>query len=198
MSDVIPNRELVVYALSLLGGQSKRIHTEDIALKCYELFPDTFSWTKYPQYPDKDVVRVALTDARKDQYGALVDGRTGQKTGKFGKTRRGPMLDGWVLTDRGIRWLQQNADRLASFAGSGELKEHRQKDLQQLARIKQHKLFAEYKTDPSNFEPMIGELADLLRCRVDAEERVWLDRLETVRRRGMAGSSGDVTSRWRE
>jgi len=69
------NRELVVYCLYVVGGATERVHTEDLALKCWELFPDSFSWTKYPNYPDKDIVRVALTDARKEKYGALVSGR---------------------------------------------------------------------------------------------------------------------------
>ena len=38
-----PNRQLVVYALYLLGGDTERVHTEDIALRCFELFPASFS-----------------------------------------------------------------------------------------------------------------------------------------------------------
>jgi hypothetical protein len=72
-----PNRDLVVYALGILGGEFQRVHTEDIALKCHELFPDVFSWTRYPEIPDKDIARVALTDARKVKYGRLVEGRAG-------------------------------------------------------------------------------------------------------------------------
>jgi hypothetical protein len=44
------NRELVVYCLYVAGGATERVHTEDLALKCWELFPDSFSWTKYPQH----------------------------------------------------------------------------------------------------------------------------------------------------
>ena len=51
MTALPPNRELVVFGLSLLGGSTDRVHTEDIAVKCHEMFPDSFSWTKYPQYP---------------------------------------------------------------------------------------------------------------------------------------------------
>lgn len=90
MTEQKPNRELVVYALSVLGGDSKPIHTEDIALKCHELFPESFSWTKHPEIPDKDIVRVALTDARKRQHGVLVEGRTGQRQGHSAKTKRRP------------------------------------------------------------------------------------------------------------
>ncbi len=54
-----PNSELVVYALYLLGGESHPVHTEDVALKCFELFPDSFSWVKLE--PKK---RRSLSNAR--------------------------------------------------------------------------------------------------------------------------------------
>ena len=54
MANKIFSREMVVYVLGLLGGESRKIHTEDIAIKCHSLFPDSFSWTKYPEIPDKD------------------------------------------------------------------------------------------------------------------------------------------------
>ena len=97
----LPNRELVVYALFLLGGDTNRVHTEDVALKCFELCPQSFSWVKHAEYPDKDIVRVALTDARKEHYGALVEGRAGQRHGLTAKTKRGPVPDGWILTATG-------------------------------------------------------------------------------------------------
>jgi hypothetical protein len=60
----LKNWEIAVYALFLEGGTSKPIHTEDIALACFRLAPDAFSWIRHVEYPDKDIARVALTDAR--------------------------------------------------------------------------------------------------------------------------------------
>ena len=100
MGQGIPNSELVVYVLSLLGGESKSVHTEDIALKCHELFSDSFSWTKYPDRPDKEVVRTGLMDARKEKHGQLVKGRSGREIHK--------VPDGWMLTEAGIEWLKKN------------------------------------------------------------------------------------------
>jgi hypothetical protein len=189
MTEDIPNRELVVYALGLLDGDSKRIHTEDVAVKCHQLFPASFSWTKYPQYPDKDIVRVALTDARKKKYGALVEGRAGQKKGLSAKTKRNPIPDGWILTQGGIAWVRENATRLDQMAGSDHVREHRQKRLQQLKRIREHNLFVQFQKDPDHFVPSIGEMADMLRCRVDAERQIWMTRLQTIRSRAqMAGN----------
>ncbi len=189
----VPNRALVVYALAALGGESRRIHTEDVAVKCHELFPESFSWTKYTHLPDKDIVRVALTDARKTQWGALVDGRAGEKRGQTAKTKRDPALDGWMLTANGLRWLQQNRDMLEARLGTGDLRAHRQRVLKQLAKIKSHSLYLAYLDDPVSFSPSIGDVADFLRCRVDAPEDVWARRFEAHERQASAIDEAGVT-----
>lgn len=188
----VPNRQLVVYALYLLGGDSNPIHTEDIALKCFELFPSSFSWVKYPNYPDKDIVRVALTDARKRSHGALVEGRTGQKRGLSAKTLRNPVEDGWILTPAGVRWTQQHRNTLGRIVGTGEVKSHRQKLLKQLKRLRDHVLFEQYQDNPATFAPSIGVIADLLRCRVDAESEIWEDRFQKIHRQAEAAEQDDV------
>jgi hypothetical protein len=180
MADV-PNRELVVYVVALLGGESKRVGTEDIAVKCHELFPASFSWTKYTDFPDKDIVRVALTDARKIKQGALVDGRAGEKHGHAATTRRKPVPDGWALTENGIRWVSETRMRLDRLLGGSALKDHRQKVLRELAKHRRHSLFLTYLKEGADFEPAIGEIADFVRCRVDAPEDVWAGRFVCLR-----------------
>ena len=186
------NRDLVVYVLALLGGESGQVHTEDIAIKCFELFPDSFSWTKYPQYPDKDIVRVALTDARKSKYGALVTGRSGQTKGQSSVTKRSPTPDGWMLTETGIEWFRKNSKNFNSATGTQKVKDRRQQILRQLRRIREHSLFKKFQKGSSDFHPSIGELAELLRCRVDAEPNVWDQRLETIKKKAHATSQEEL------
>ena len=191
-SKSFPNRELAVYALYLLGGDSKSVHTEEVAHKCFELFPTSFSWVKYPKYPDKEIARLGLTDARKESYGALVQGRAGQGRGLSAKTQRCPVEDGWMLTAEGIQWLKTNLTALELAAGSGQPKTHRQKLLRQLKRIREHALFQRYTDKQIEFAPQIGELADLLRCRVDAEPDVWQKRFDSVSQQAIAAGQDDV------
>ncbi len=108
MDATLTNRDMVVYALYSLGGATKRFHTEDIALKCFEVWPSAFSWTKYPEYPDKDIVRVALTDARKEKFGFLVDGRTGQTRGQANRTKRRRTGDGLTWA---VEWINRQGCR---------------------------------------------------------------------------------------
>jgi hypothetical protein len=187
MSESLSSREIVVYALYLLGGAAQRCHTEDVALKCFELAPDSFSWTKYPKYPDKDVVRVALTDAKKEKYGNLVEGRAGLRSGHHKKSGRGRATDGWELTTAGIEWVDANKDRLESIGASDrEAKEHRQKSLQALKRLKSHAAFTRFIDSPERFTISIGELADLFRCRVDADVPIWNERVSRYRKHAQA------------
>ena len=187
-----PNRELVVYVLGVLGGSFKPIHTEDIALKAHELFPDAFSWTRYPKIPDKDIVRVALTDARKDRYGALVEGRSGQAIGQPSKTNRKRALDGWILTDSGIKWFDREASFLADEAGARMLSDHRQTALRRLRRILDHPVFRDYEQEPEGFAPSLGDMASLLRCRVDAPEDVWETRFGNLDRDATASDRKEL------
>lgn len=189
MDESFANREMVLFALYQLGGATKKCHTEDIAFTCFELWPTVFSWTKYPEYPDKEIVRFGLTDSRKTKYGVLVDGRAGQARGQSKKTGRRPTSDGWTLTDAGVLWIEANISR---FQAAGNItKDHRQKSMQVLTRVKDHRVFGLYNDNPEKFYPSIGDLADLLRCRVDADDTVWRDRFERIRKHAIAAGQDE-------
>ena len=86
-----PNRQFVTLALSNLGGHERYIHTEDIALEVNELAPGRFTWRKYPQYVDINVVLQGLSDARRRRYGEHVVGSN---------------VKGWILTAAGQVWVK--------------------------------------------------------------------------------------------
>jgi len=88
--------ELVALALYILRGGGTVVDTEDVAVRAHEIAPGRFSWRKYPDQINLELVRVALSDARKPENGALVTGK--------GKS-------GWSLTDAGERCAETNAPR---------------------------------------------------------------------------------------
>jgi len=45
MAQDLSNNDIVIYAIFKLGGVEKKIHTEDIAMECFKLSPEKFSWT---------------------------------------------------------------------------------------------------------------------------------------------------------
>jgi hypothetical protein len=87
---VIRQFEVVVMAVSDLGGAARSIDTEDVAIRCQELAPDLFAWRKYPAQVNLELVRVCLSNAKKQPNGTLLSG-----SGR----------DGWRLTRKGLEWV---------------------------------------------------------------------------------------------
>lgn len=85
--------DVVVLCVYLLDGTRKSIDTEDVAVKCHEIAPGIFSWRKYPDQINLELVRVVLSNAKKHAYGELVSG-----SGR----------EGWRLSSRGAEWVRAN------------------------------------------------------------------------------------------
>lgn len=106
--------EVATLALYELGGATAAFDTEDIAIRAAQVAPLMFAWQKFPDRIDKELVRVALSDARL---------KKGYVVGSHDK-------GGWMLTPAGQEFARRNGDRLAQHPA-----EHRQgKDEQQLHR----------------------------------------------------------------
>lgn len=96
-NDPITSHKVVLLAAFQLGASQKAIDTEDIAVKACELAPGRFSWRKYPDQINLELVRVTLSDLKKDAYGGLLAG-----SGR----------SGWTITAKGLEWINQNEKRL--------------------------------------------------------------------------------------
>jgi hypothetical protein len=74
-----------------LGGDTKSIDTEDIAIKANMLAPGRFSWQKYPDRINLEAVRKRLSDAKKVENGGYISGSPKK---------------GWLLTLAGLKWAK--------------------------------------------------------------------------------------------
>jgi hypothetical protein len=83
----LSNHEIVTIAVYLLGGDTQRIETEDVAVRSNVLAPGRFTWRKYPDQINIENVRTFLSDAKKPKNGSYLLG-----AGK----------DGWILTEAGL------------------------------------------------------------------------------------------------
>lgn len=191
MNEPLHGWEITLYALHLEGGASTDVHTEDVAVRCFALAPDAFSWVKHRQFPDKDIVRQHLSRLRRPQHGdPLV-------TGRAGRTRLAGGLAtaaGWKLTRRGVRWIVEHRERLERSLQHRQPRADRQDLLRSLARVRGHRLFEQFQGDRESFVPPLGELAELLRCRVDSDEEVWHSRFATMRNQAELASQADLAA----
>lgn len=90
----LANPEIVTLAVYLLGGASKRIDTEEIAMQADKLAPSRYRWRLYPDQIDIEKVSDSLTDAAKPRHGKYI---------------LGGRSSGWMLTERGLAFAQARA-----------------------------------------------------------------------------------------
>jgi hypothetical protein len=82
--------EVATLALFLCGGKQDAVHTEDVALRAAKIVPGMFAWEKHADRVDKELVRVALSDARL---------KKGYVLGSHDK--------GWMLTADGLQFSER-------------------------------------------------------------------------------------------
>ena len=80
--------DIAAIALYQLGGSLRYIHHEDVAIKASQLSPKMFSWEKYPEQINLEMVRLALKN----------------ESAKVGGRVSGGIRDGWMLTPHGLSW----------------------------------------------------------------------------------------------
>ena len=97
MNAKLANHEIVTVAVFLLGGDTKYIDTEDVAIKANAIAPGRFTWTKYPDQINIDTVRKRLWDGKKPEKGEYLVGSEQQ---------------GWMLTEKGQAFAKQQASKL--------------------------------------------------------------------------------------
>lgn len=88
---------MVILAVYVLGGDNRSIDTEEVAVKAHDLAPGMFSWQKYPEQINLELVRVTLSDAKKPKYGSLLQG-----SGR----------EGWRLSSKGLNWASNQGREL--------------------------------------------------------------------------------------
>lgn len=85
------NHEVVTLAVYLLGGESRQVDTEDVAIKANELAPGRYTWKKHLEQINLEIIRVYLSDAKKPTKGSYVTGNGNE---------------GWLLTERGLEFAR--------------------------------------------------------------------------------------------
>ena len=97
MNRELANHEVVTIAVYLLGGDRQPVDTEDVAKKANELAPGRFTWRKYKDQINLEMVRVYLSDAKKKAKGSYLIGSGNA---------------GWTLSEAGLAFAGANLDAL--------------------------------------------------------------------------------------
>lgn len=173
MSDEeIKSMHIAVYALSLIGGAHRKVHTEDIAVKCFEIAKRRFKWERY-DYPEKELVRKALFHAGEKKNGGLVVGRSGME-------QRGKSRDGWQLTPAGADWLSKNEATLQRALAQTSAVIPKHESVRFLKKMRSERAFQIFLATRSLTDVSQYMFTDLLNCSPDASPdtiRIKFDRI---------------------
>lgn len=172
------NIEIVIVVLAQLGGAKRKVHTEQIAAKAYELAPDRFSWS-LPEYrktgwPDKQAVRFALENEKRKENGRRVDGDTAH-----GDSAR----DGWRLSPVGAEWIAANQDRILNSITAKASSIPRKEAQRFCKRLKKESVYQSFVQTGTVDNVSRYDFTDLLLCSPDAHTdtiRLKFDRLLSV------------------
>ena len=187
MEKELSNMDIAVYALHLLGGWQRRVHTEDIALQCYKLAPSKFSWVKYPQYPDATPARFALEAAKKQKQGVLVRGESERKRTKDN-------IGGWMLTVNGIEWTKANRKRIEDYLGEHVATGDRLLVDRKLRELTESAAFRRFRNLREQAVISHSEFALSLVCTVNTTAEVLNDRLDQLNSIAEELKTGDIKS----
>jgi len=91
------NIEIVTLAVYILGGDSKYIDTEDVAIKVNEIAPGRFAWRKYPDQINIDNIGKRLSDGKNPKKGGYL---------------LGSFKQGWILSKSGLKFSQARINDL--------------------------------------------------------------------------------------
>lgn len=94
------NIEIVTLAVYLIGGDSKYIDTEDVAIKVNDLAPGRFVWVKYPGQINIENVRKRLSDSKNPNKAGYLIGSTNK---------------GWMLTEKGLYFCKSRINDLENI-----------------------------------------------------------------------------------
>jgi len=164
------NYQLATFALFEAGGDVEPIHTEVAAHKAFELCPERFSWTlpQFSSYPDKDLVRVSLTDAEKPEKGALVVSHRSNDGQQF-----------WCLTASGGLLCAEQEKNIRSSLGGTTTQSRRTSHRKLLSRIHASRLWSEYNKDNLT-EASDVLLTELLSIPPDSPARVIAENFDVL------------------
>lgn len=170
ISHELSNNDIVIYVIFKLGGVEKKVHTEDIAMECFRLSSERFSWTTpnyYKKYPDKEIARVTLKNLKHVKAGEVK-----LVTGRSGVSSTGKETDGWRLTPEGVKWILSNQKRIEEALNTDD-KAIRRPDISRIIKkFEGERCYQKYLKDGSVKNVNKYEFTDMLLCRPDAAPEI--------------------------
>lgn len=182
--ETLTNVDVVVYAVAMLGGAERKVYSEHVAAKCFDLDPARFSWRlpEYRQWPDKYIVKTALEDAKKDEYGFFV----------AGAYNLDPAKDGWRLTPNGARWFREHSKRLEEQFGTPAPVTTTKDQRRILREVHKEPIYRQFTQKRSLADVSQYAFTDMLNCSPDASADVITIKFRRLLSSAQLADDGDM------
>ncbi len=167
----LTNVDVVLYVLNLLGGMRKKVFTEDIAKKSFELVPSRFSWRRYTDYPDIEPARKALMEAR-NQKGLI--------TGRAGEVKGIKPSDGWIFSPKGVLWIEKNKFKIARALGDNPKPVDRNDLSRKLNELEKSSAYKKFLRVGGCMDIKPYEFTDFLNASLDTPSPILKDRIDKI------------------
>jgi len=148
----LTKREIVLISLYQCGGNKKKVHTEEVSHKAFQINRDLFSWKlkKFKNFPDISQSYKALTHLNEEKK-------------VYGSKHEDPNKDGWILTEPGLVFCKNDLSEYIDIKKNKNNPQQHEKSY--LISINKSDYFKEWvaNKDEKLKERTIYDVADLLK-----------------------------------
>jgi hypothetical protein len=155
----VSNIILALAALSQLGGATKFVDIEDVALEAFKVAPDRFGWRTKKRYPSWERVRTSFVHANQNEQ------RRGTQPLVVSNTEG----SAWKLTAEGVNFVRNNAAKAEAATGRKRSPVSQSSPSARRTReIRNHSTFQKFMQGAVVADIERYELADMLVCPPDS------------------------------
>jgi hypothetical protein len=179
----VSNVLLALAALDHLGGATKFVDIEDVAIEAFKVAPDRFGWRTKKEYPSWERVRTAFVHANQSE----------QRRGATALVISDTEGSSWKLTADGVTFVRKNAAKTAAATGRKRSRAGAASPSGRRTReIRRHSAFTRFLQGASVSDIERYELAEVLVCPPDSSAALVMRKLDVARAAALDVDDADV------
>lgn len=153
---------------SLEDNHQKTIQWEDVVKSCFEMFPETFSFEKYKDWPDTWKIHNCMWRCRNQRQWINGDAKIGISLTEIGKTMGSIKVENKMQSEE--------------FKGIRERKIGTGMDPRLIKFIKESLLYNKYKKNKDIFNPSESEIRSLLKTTMETDFKTLKKNIEYLKK----------------
>jgi len=133
-------------------SDQKTIQWEDVVKSCFEMFPETFGFEKYTEWPDTWKIHNCMWRCRNQRHWIIGDARTGISLTEIGRTMGSVKIENKIYDD-----VKERKEKGHNIKADSKL----------INYIREHPLYKKYLKNPKEFILSESELRNILKSTME-------------------------------